>query len=767
MNKEKYFNICLLLIALPFLSCSDSEKPSVIPHPAEIAFSKSIFKIPSEATYHIEGFSAEECLHTENYLLDKIKTHFGTALTENSESGDNVTIRLIKAELPAIPSDEGYNLEVTKKEIVIQSPTSNGIFNGINTLIQLIQKENKTAHIQGVKISDYPRFSWRGMHLDVSRHFFSVDEVKRYIDLLALHKMNVFHWHLTDDQGWRIEIKKYPELTRTGAYRIAGNDIPWNYSQELSFDKEKELYGGFYTQDEIREIVGYAADRFITIVPEIEMPGHSQAALTAYPHLSCSGKPYTKNPDVPFEFTHPFCAGNPETFVFLKDVLTEVMELFPSEYIHIGGDEANHKPWESCTKCRKRMKELKLNGTGELQASFIEEIDSFIREKGRHSIGWDEIMEGDLSREAAIMSWRESDLTLLALTSGYKTVSATSEFLYLSTPQDRTDGQPGNTLSIEKVFSFEPANRNATKQESDMLMGINGCIWTENIPDFKTLEYHLLPRLGALASIAWIKPENKSFSVFEKGLISYFSFLDRESAEYCIDSPKGLSDDLFFEEGYTVTISPPYPGTEVRYTLDGTEPQASSGLYKDPLNISETTTLKARSFLPSGKSSPVRTAFIRKVNLRNSTGLTAPVKGLCLNWDYREISSLDSINPISKENFSITDSIKIPLFLQGKDHFVLVFEGFFYAETDGIYRFFISSDDGSRLWLNNELLADNDGVHGKMTIEGNEGLKKGYHPIKIEFFEARYGETLTLEVEEPGSVRKELDSTRIFYEKSE
>lgn len=722
------------------ISCSTQSKPEPVPEPVEMNMGKGIFRLPSKPVFSITGFEAQDSVRLSEYLKRKLNLHAGVLPAEGDSR--NADIKLEYVNIPGIPSPEGYYIKIDKNGISVQSPSAAGVFNGINTLLQVMTVENEKAVFPVLTVYDHPRFSWRGMHLDVSRHFFSKEEVKRYLDLLALHKINVFHWHLTDDQGWRIEIPGYPELTQTGAYRVAGKDVPWSYEQELSFDQSKDLYGGFYSISDIREIIEYANDLYITIVPEIEMPGHSQAALTAYPHLSCSGKPYVKNPDVPFEFTHPFCAGKDETFTFLKAVLTEVMGLFPSEYIHIGGDEANHSPWEDCPACRKRMRENKLSNTSELQAWFITEIDSFLRENGRKSIGWDEIMEGDLTRDAAIMSWRHKDQTLRALRSGYKTVSATSEYVYLSSMQDQPDNKPSRVLDLEKVYSFEPVSDSATAVEAQKLIGVNGCIWTENILNMKMLEEHLLPRLGALSAVAWQENSAKSWEKFKSGLIAYLEFLDREKAQYYVETPKGLQDDLFFQGSYEIRMIAPYPGTEIRYTLDGTDPQPGSLLYTGPFYIDQTTLIKAASFLPSGKSSPVRLAKIEKTSLKEPVGLIEGENGIRLRWSNAGLVTLDSIHTIKSWKEVPSEGFTIPDFLVGKDHFVLVFEGFFEAAKDSVYRFKLSSDDGSRLWIGDQLLIDHDGIHGMSVVEGAIGLKKGYHPIRLEYFEAKYGEGL-------------------------
>lgn len=748
----------LLLLTIPFitLSCTHTPEPVIIPRPELMKITSGRFNLSPGFNTKCVGLSNDDSTFLCTYLADKIKLFSGSVVSSTSLQEDEQEIQLICSK-DSLNSIEGaYTLEVSRKKITLTAGTQAGIFYGINTLIQMIPHDDQEPVIPCALITDKPFFSWRGMHLDVSRHYFPADDVKHFIDLLALHKMNVFHWHLTDDQGWRIEIKKYPELTRIGAYRIAGRDIPWNYDQELSFDQSRDLYGGFYTQEDIKEIVAYAKERFITIVPEIEMPGHSQAALTAYPQYSCSGKPYVKNTGVPFEFTHPYCAGKEETFYFLENVLSEVFELFPSEYIHIGGDEANHSPWENCTLCRKRMLENHLENTAGLQAWFIERIDTFIRAHGRKTIGWDEIMDGNLSREAAIMSWRSADQTQVALSAGYNTVSAASEFLYLNRNQDIPGNRPGSELSLESVYSFEPMPEPASPEVDVKLMGINACLWSENIPDLETLEKHLLPRLAAVSTIAWSREWKPSFAEFESTLPFYLQMLDRERVSYWIDSPEGLRDDLFYADTYQLRMEDPIPGTQIRYTIDGSEPTIASEIYTKPVILKESVTIKARVFLPSGKSSQTGTARITRVNLQEPADTTVLPQGWILKSGNADISTLDSLSLVKEWKTGTADSIAIPPEFAGKDHFVLVFDGYFYAPEDGIYHFYTTSDDGSRVYLNDSLLVDNDGIHGYITAEGAAGLRKGYHRMRVEYFEARYGEGLRIEIKGPGDEKLDL-----------
>jgi len=412
----------------------------------------------------------------------------------------------------------------------------------VQTVRQLLPAaiENSSA-VKGTKwsipcvtVTDYPRFAWRGMHLDVSRHFFDVAFIKRYIDLLAMHKMNVFHWHLVDDQGWRIEIKKYPHLTEVGAWRVDREDKPWN-SRMPQQPGEKATYGGFYTQEEIKEVVAYAAERHINVVPEIEMPAHVGSAMAAYPEYSCTGGPFTVPPGGVWPITDIYCAGKEETFSFLEDVLTEVMELFPSPYIHIGGDEADKTEWKKCPLCQARIRKEGLKDEAELQSYFIRRIEAFISSNGRHLIGWDEILEGGLAPGAAVMSWQGFEGGVAAAKTGHNAVMTPVSHCYFNIYQGDPSTEPPSyrgLLTLKKVYSFEPVPAELTPEEAKYIIGAQGCLWTEYVTDSKTAEYMILPRLTALSEVVWSAPENRSWEGFSTRLLKMMEHFDAMGVSY-------------------------------------------------------------------------------------------------------------------------------------------------------------------------------------------------------------------------------------------
>lgn len=429
-----------------------------------------------------------------------------------------------------ITKAEGYQIESNKDYIKITATTRAGMFYGMISVLQMMQSNNDGSFsIPACEINDYPRFAWRGMLLDVCRHFFEKEFIKKYIDLLALHKMNVFHWHLTEDQGWRIEIKKYPLLTEIGAWR--NGSMIGKYSDHV-IDNIK--YGGFYTQDEISEIVKYAASRHITIVPEIEMPGHALAALAAYPMLSCTGGPF----EVAKEwgvFEDVYCAGNENTFKFIEDVLTEVCALFPGKYIHIGGDECPKERWKVCPKCQKRMKDKGLKDENELQSYFMRRVEKFLNSKGKQMIGWDEILEGGLAPNAAVMSWRGEQGGIEAANQQHNVVMSPGAYCYFDHYQGEPDLEPiaiGGYTPVEKVYSYDPVPAELNDSLEKYIMGAQGNVWTEYMVDEKQVEYMALPRMSALAEVLWTPKEKKNEKDFTNRLIHHFDFLDKWNLNY-------------------------------------------------------------------------------------------------------------------------------------------------------------------------------------------------------------------------------------------
>ena len=504
MNTHNIFKSVLFsTLLLIGNSCSDRKGIDVIPMPRSVEYHSGNFTISPETKFYT-NLSAESRQALTDYLEG---TSLGSVPFAESATGNN-GIELNLCDSSIVTGNEAYRIEIDKKGIRLSASTETGIFYGLQTLLQLLNNsDNKT--LPALTINDSPRFPYRGLHLDVSRHFFDKEFVKKQLDAMAYFKMNRLHWHLTDGAGWRIEIKKYPRLTSFAAWRPFDklNDW-WVGGRTFCEQDDPRAVGGYYTQDDIREVVAYAAERHITIIPEIEMPGHSEEVLATYPELSCSGKPYV-NAD--------FCIGTEKTFEFLENVLLEVIDLFPSEYIHIGGDEASKSSWKTCPRCQKRMADEHLNSVDELQSYMIHRIEKFLNDHGRKIIGWDEIIEGGLSPTASVMSWRGEEGGIKAVKAGNQAIMTPGKYCYLDAFQDAPNTQPmaiGGYLTLEKVYSFEPVPDSLSTKEAELILGVQGNVWTEHIPTPEHYEYMIYPRILALAEIGWSPSEVKKWDNF-------------------------------------------------------------------------------------------------------------------------------------------------------------------------------------------------------------------------------------------------------------
>ena len=510
--RKEYTKVCLFLCILgmcfhahPILA------QSVIPVPLKMEKGTGSFLL-SEKTRLYTNLQGGEAKLWEKYLK-ALPVQLKEARKKDRKQ---MLLLLITPKNHQLPSPESYTLSVTPQQILIRATSGAGLFYGMQTLLQLAQPSGAGSYsIASVEIEDTPRFAYRGLMLDVSRHFSTKEFIKKQIDALAYYKINRLHLHLTDAAGWRLEIKKYSLLTEFAAWRTDPTWKQWwNGGRKYVRFDAPGAYGGYYTQDDIREILEYARQHYITVIPEIEMPSHSEEVLAAYPQLSCSGEPY-KNSD--------FCVGNEETFTFLENVLTEVMELFPSEYIHIGGDEAGKSAWKTCQKCQKRMTDEHLANVDELQSYLIHRIEKFLNNHGRHLLGWDEILQGGIAPNATVMSWRGEEGGIAAVTSGHRAIMTPGAYCYLDSYQDAPYSQPeaiGGYLPLKKVYSYNPVPASLTAEQAKLVYGVQGNLWVEYIPTPEHVEYMIYPRILALAETAWSAPERKSWPDFHTRALS-------------------------------------------------------------------------------------------------------------------------------------------------------------------------------------------------------------------------------------------------------
>ena len=606
----KKFAFGILFLCCGLLSCTDNTPKAdyrVVPLPQEItekSGSDFVLNAETQIVYPKDNAVMER---NAEFLAEYIKEKTNLVLTATT---DECSKAITLAIGDVCENKEGYQLTVTADGVTITGASEAGVFYGIQTLRKSIPVAETTEVIlPAVEINDYPRFSYRGTHLDVSRHFFNKEEIKSFIDMLAMHNINRFHWHLTDDQGWRIEIKKYPKLTSVGAYR-----------NETVIGRNTGVYDGveygpyFYTQDDCREIIKYAAERHITIIPEIDLPGHMQAAIAAYPQFGCTGGPYEvwKMWGVS---THVLCAGNDATLSFIEDILSEVIDVFPSEYIHIGGDECPKDQWKICRKCQARIKKLGLKSDDKhsaemyLQSFVISHAEKFLNSKGRQIIGWDEILEGGLAPNATVHSWRGVAGGIEAAKQGHNCIMSPNSHLYFDYYQTKyIDDEPlciGGYVPVEKVYGYEPIDSSLTVDEQKYIIGVQANLWTEYVPDFKRVEYMLLPRMAALCEVQWSEPENKDYEDFKKRLLNLIDLYDIHNynyAKHLFEVFATFSTNLK-ENAVMVNLST-IDNVPIYYTLDGSEPTTASARYTTPIAIKENCVFKAKGI---GKTRETKT----------------------------------------------------------------------------------------------------------------------------------------------------------------
>ncbi len=583
----KKLALLAIICAPSFLSAQDI---SIIPRPVSLNAGKGSFTINADTKIVVEGSGME---HSVSFLNDYLQHFFGLTLTTTTKAEDKNVIILNFEKMERV-SVGAYRMIVNGNHVYIAGANEEGVFYGIQTLIQLLPTSaTSSLVIPQLAITDFPRFPYRGLHLDVSRHFFTVDYIKKYIDYIALHKMNYFHWHLTDDQGWRIEIKKYPKLTETGSCR--NGTIIGHYPGK---GNDSIRYCGFYTQQEIKDVVQYAADRYVTILPEIELPGHASAALTSYPYLGCTGGPYHVQ-ETWGVFSDVFCAGNDSTFQFLQDVLDEVIALFPSKYIHIGGDECPKTAWKKCPKCQKRIQENHLKDEHELQSYVIGRIEKYLNSKGRQVIGWDEILEGGVAPNATVMSWRGEKGGIDAAKQHHTVVMTPTTYVYFDYAQKKNEDSLviGGFLPLDKVYNYEPLPKELSDDEKKYIIGGQGNIWTEYVPTISKLEYQLFPRVTALCEVLWSPKEGKDWTDFQKRLPRQLERYDFWKTNYSrayynlkasiepADNNKGLLWKLSSNlPNSVIKISAGQGGNEISYDqpfLISSSGSYQANLYKD------------------------------------------------------------------------------------------------------------------------------------------------------------------------------------------
>lgn len=610
--------ITYLLVLLCNIGFAQNQLP-LIPQPKELKRNEGNFVLNENTKIIVSSSDFKNEVALFNQFL---KTNYGFELQvlTNSKSPKN-TIGIQKKESGSAIA-ESYELNISQSQIQIVPDGNPGVFYAFQTLMQLLPIEkNKELLIPCLEIKDQPKYQWRGMHLDVARHIFPTAFIKKYIDYMAMYKMNTFHWHLTDDQGWRIEIKKYPKLTEVSAWR-KGSIM--GHFRDQKFDTIH--YGGFYSQEAIKEVVAYAKERHITVVPEIEMPGHSQAALAAYPELSCTGGPFEVT--TKWGILEDVYCPKEATFQFLENVLTEVMDLFPSEYIHIGGDESPKKRWKNCPHCQALIKSEGLKDEHELQSYFIKRMEKFVNSKGRKIIGWDEILEGGLAPNAAVMSWRGIKGGIAAAKQKHHVVMTPGSHCYFDHFQGEPKYEPiaiGGFTPIEKVYSYDPTPAELSPEEAKYILGAQGNVWTEYINNPENVEYMTMPRMAALSEVVWGTSNPNNYKDFQNRLIQHFTLLDKMGVNYS-KAIYGITTKVTASangKGVLFALSSAFDNAGIHYTTDGTNPTINSKTYSDAIAIETSTTIKAAYFENGKQLSPtIEQAFF----ISKSTGKAITLK---------------------------------------------------------------------------------------------------------------------------------------------
>ena len=608
MNKKLLTGaLAAMAFLLPSTAAGQTADFNIIPRPQQVKVSNDAPFTLSAKTVISLGTNSQDMKRNANMLASYIEQATGIRpAIGKGKSGAAIILTIDKT----IANAEGYKLDADAKQIRIAGASAAGVFYGIQTLrksLPLVNGKASKVSIPAVHIADAPRFAYRGTHLDVSRHFVTADSVRQFIDMLALHNINRFHWHLTDDQGWRIEIKKYPLLTQIGSKR-AQTVIGHN-----SGKYDGKPYSGFYTQKQIRDIVKYAADRYITIVPEIDLPGHMQAALAAYPDMGCTGGPYEVWQKWGVS-DNVLCAGNDKTLTFIDNVLKEITQLFPSKYIHVGGDECPKTQWQKCPKCQARIKALNLEAKDghsaeeRLQSYIITHASNYLKSLGRNTIGWDEILEGGLAEGATVMSWRGESGGIAAAKQHHDVVMTPNSYLYFDYYQSLDKANEplaiGGYLPLETVYSYEPMPKELTADEARHIIGVQANIWTEYMPTFKQMQYMALPRLAALSEVQWSQPALKDYTSFTNRLTEFTHMYDRlgyNYAKHLYNVAIHVDSDNKWRE---ILIHMTTAGkAEIRYTLDGTEPTANSTLYTGAIVLQKSAKIRAAAFRDGKRSS--------------------------------------------------------------------------------------------------------------------------------------------------------------------
>ncbi len=762
---KKYLFLFFLLSFLNGNAQNSQQNNSIIPAP-------NFYKLTGDSI-RING-KVQVIFSNKNYSEKESKSAKILESAFNSKTNQKKTN--IKIEFNSdvnSKSKEGYKIKITSSKISV-SGKEEGLFYAVQSLLQLLpNKISSEIKLPCVIIEDQPRYSYRGLHLDVCRHFLSVTVIKDFITQMASYKLNNFHWHLTDDQGWRIEIKKYPKLTEVGSKRA--QTLVGNKFERSPFFFDGNPYGGFYTQEEIKEVVKFAEDNYVNVIPEIEMPGHASAAVSAYPNLACFPDRSYKVVESWGVFEDVFCAGKDETFTFLEDVLTEVMALFPSKNIHVGGDECPKTRWKICPNCQKRIKELGLKDEHELQSYFIKRIEKFLNANGRQIFGWDEILEGGLAPNAAVMSWRGESGGIHAAKLKHPVVMTPEQTVYFDYNQGYSPNEPltvGRLSTLDKVYNYNPTPVDSLSlEEQKYIIGVQANLWSEYLTSPAKLNYMLYPRIFALAEIAWTETPNKNYNHFIQNQLPYhLEKLEMEKRLYKVPTPFGAEETALIASKYILDLKPTIKDGKIFYTIDGYNPDETANLYQNPITINipkgEYRIIKTIQISESGKRSSINKIIIRNPELKHALVIQPKKNGLKYEYFtgiFKQTQDLELVKPVNSgilEGKISAEKWKTKL----ERYIGLKLSGYIFIPETGNYTFSTLSDDGSKLFIDDELIVDNDGIHWMNEAYGAVKLEKGFHKLNISYFDLTGGTTLNCFIQKEGQKKEEINPSQLYYE---
>jgi len=751
-----FYSSLLCFLCHPFRTNAQqvASRFPLIPYPQTLIEGEGNFIVNPETTIYADGEFVREA-DSLNQLLDPV-------LDRQLKSGKGFWSNSINLQFDStITAPEAYKLTIEPKKVVIRAKEPAGMFHAIETLRQLLPASIETGNFRGqlllpvVSIEDHPAYSWRGMHLDVSRHFFSIDYLRKFIDQMAFYKMNKLHLHLTDDQGWRIEIKKYPKLTDEGAWRTFNNQDSACMKEaegnpDFAIDRAhiiqrdgKTLYGGYYTQQEMKDLVAYATAKYIDIIPEIDMPGHMMAAINSYPFLTCNGE----NTWGTF-FTKPICPCNETTFEFAENVFSEIMDIFPSKYIHIGGDEVDRSDWGKSAACKALMEREGIRDLPALQSYFIRRMEKFFNSKDRKLIGWDEIIEGGISPTAIVMYWRTwvPDAPVKAARNGNQVIMTPGEPLYFNRPADQHD--------LYNVYHFNPIPKALTTAQAGLISGAQANIWTEMIPSEKRVDYMYMPRMTALSEALWTNDPGKYNSYIQR-LASHYPRMDAQKINYRLPDLPGLLNNYVFTDECRLSIKKPVTDMVMRYTTDSTAPTAQSPVLPTPLVITKNAQVRLTAFSPSGAHGDIYELNFTKEPMLGAVKTENLAPGLACAY-YKAYFKATTFMADAKIDSTFTSgAIAVPASVKAPS-FGISYRGYINIPADGIYSFYLTCDDGGVLKIGPHTTVDNDGNHSAQERSGQAALKMGLHPFSLDFIEGGGGFTLKLLYNVNGSELREI-----------